>query len=110
VSSLFVEFARLAAKSRPFNLVVTNVPGPQVPIYALGARLTACYPLVPLYENQALGVALFSYDGRIYFGFNADWDALPDLHELVEATRTEFEALVAATGGHVMPAPIAGVG
>jgi diacylglycerol O-acyltransferase len=97
VSSLFVAFARLAARSRPFNLVVTNVPGPQFAIYALGSRMTACYPLVPLYENQALGIALFSYDGRIYCGFNADWDAVPDLHELVEAVEEEFGALVAAT-------------
>ena len=47
--------------------------------------MLACYPLVPLFANQALGVALFSYDGRLYWGFNADWDAVPDLHELVEA-------------------------
>jgi diacylglycerol O-acyltransferase len=98
VSSLFVGFARLAARNRPFNLVVTNVPGPQFPIYALGARMTACYPLVPLYENQALGVALFSYDGRVYAGFNADWDAVPDLHELVEAVGEEFAALAAVAG------------
>jgi len=109
VSAFFIEFARLAAKSRPFNLVVTNVPGPQFPIYALGARMIACYPMVPLYQNQALGVALFSYDGRVYFGFNADWDAVPDLHELVQATSEEFEALVSATVGRAAPAGVAGV-
>lgn len=99
LSALFVQFARLAARSRPFNLVVTNVPGPPFPVYALGARMLACYPLVPLYENQALGVALFSYDGRLHWGFNADWDAVPDLHDLVDAVDAEFAALCRAAEG-----------
>ena len=92
-TSLFTEFARLAALARPFNLVVTNVPGPPFRVYMLGAPMVACYPLVPLYANQALGIALFSYDGRLYWGFNGDWDALPDLHALVEAVANEIEAL-----------------
>jgi WS/DGAT/MGAT family acyltransferase len=95
---LFTEFARLAARSLPFNLIVTNVPGPQFPVYVLGAPMRACFPLVPLFQNQALGVALFSYDGRIYWGFNADWDALPDLHDLVEGVGREFAHLAAAAG------------
>jgi WS/DGAT/MGAT family acyltransferase len=93
-TTLFMLFARAAAASRPFNLVVTNVPGPQFPVYMLGSPMVACYPLVPLYNNQALGIALFSYDGRLWWGFNADWDALPDLHDIVEAVDTEFAALV----------------
>jgi diacylglycerol O-acyltransferase / wax synthase len=92
-TTLFTEFGRLAARARPFNLVVTNVPGPQFPVYVLGARMQACYPLVPLFRGQALGVALFSYDGRLYWGFNADWDTVPDLHELVTAVDGELEAL-----------------
>jgi WS/DGAT/MGAT family acyltransferase len=97
-TTLFMLFARVAAGSRPFNLVVTNVPGPQFPIYILGARMVACYPLVPLYRNQALGIALFSYDGRLWWGFNADWDALPDLHDIVDATGAELAALGEAAG------------
>ncbi len=97
-TTLFTLFARVAAVSRPFNLVVTNVPGPPLPVYVLGAQMLACYPLVPLYQNQALGIALFSYDGRLHWGFNADWDALPDLHDLVEAVGTEFEALCRVAG------------
>ncbi len=89
-SSVMVEFARLTALSRPYNMVVTNVPGPPRAVYIDGCRMESCYPLVPLFANQALGVALFSYDGRLYWGFNADWDALPDLHELVEAVRREI--------------------
>lgn len=92
-TALFTEFGRLAAYTHPFNLVVTNVPGPQMPVYIEGAKMLACYPLVPLFRNQALGVALFSYDGRLYWGFNADWDALPDLHELVTAVDAEFRAM-----------------
>ena len=96
---LFVQLARAAALTRPFNVVVTNVPGPQVPAYLLGARLCAAYPLVPLYRNQALGIALFSYDGSLFWGLNADWDALPDLHRLVDALAADFEELRKAAGG-----------
>jgi WS/DGAT/MGAT family acyltransferase len=95
-TTLLVEFARLAASTRPYNLVVTNVPGPSFPVYVLGAPMVACYPLVPLFQNQALGVALLSYNGCLYWGFNADWDVLPDLHELVTAVEHEIEALGAA--------------
>jgi WS/DGAT/MGAT family acyltransferase len=95
-TTLLTEFARLTALSRPYNIVVTNVPGPPFPVHVLGARMNACYPLVPLFQNQALGVALFSYDGRLYWGFNTDWDVLPDVHELVEGVCDEYAALCAA--------------
>ena len=105
-TTLFTLFGRLAARSRPFNLVVTNVPGPQFPTYIVGSRMLACYPLVPLFRGQALGVALFSYDGRLYWGFNADWDALPDLHDVVGAVEEEFVTLarVAGIGQPTQPA------
>jgi WS/DGAT/MGAT family acyltransferase len=92
-SSLFIGFARLGARSRSYNMVVTNVPGPQFPVYLQGAPMREIYPLVPLFTNQALGIALFSYDGGLFWGFNADWDAVPDLHELVGAVEAEFGAL-----------------
>ncbi|HVN85167.1 MAG TPA: wax ester/triacylglycerol synthase family O-acyltransferase [Candidatus Binatia bacterium] len=92
-TTLFSAFVRLAAVTHPYNIVVTNVPGPQFQSYFLGAPMRAVYPLVPLYTNQALGIALFSYNGRLFWGFNADWDALPDLHELADATSTEFNLL-----------------
>ena len=79
--------------------MVTNVPGPPAPVYMVGSRMLACYPLVPLFRGQALGVALFSYDGRLWWGFNADWDALPDLHDLIEATAHELDVLERAAGG-----------
>ncbi len=92
-SSLLTGMSRLAASQRSYNLVVTNVPGPPFPVFLNGARMLETYPLVPLFENQALGVALFSYDGSLYWGFNADWDAVPDLHDFVLAIEQEFETL-----------------
>ena len=93
LTSIFVFFARLATRQRAFNVVITNVPGPATALYLLGARMKEIYPLVPLAENQALGLALFSYDGALHWGLNADWDALPDLHDLVEYIDLEFESL-----------------
>jgi WS/DGAT/MGAT family acyltransferase len=84
---------RLTANSHPYNLVVTNVPGPQIPLYLLGARMREMYPLVPLFSDQGLGIALFSYDGRIFWGFNADRDLVPDLHDFVEAVADSFTEL-----------------
>jgi WS/DGAT/MGAT family acyltransferase len=93
LTSVFLFFARLATWQRSFNAVITNVPGPPAPVYLLGARMREIYPLVPLAHNQALGLALFSYDGGLHWGLNADWDAVPDLHDLVEDLVLEFEGL-----------------
>jgi diacylglycerol O-acyltransferase len=92
-TGLISRLARMGLSARAVNLVVTNVPGPPVPLYLVGAPLLEVYPVVPLGQNQALGIALFSYAGGFHWGFNADWDALPDLHHLVEAVDVEFEAL-----------------
>ncbi len=92
-TGLLAGFSKLGATRRAYNMVVTNVPGPPVPIFMEGARLLESYPLVPLFTNQALGIALFSYDGGLYWGFNADWDAVPDLHDFVQAVEHEFETL-----------------
>jgi WS/DGAT/MGAT family acyltransferase len=96
LTSLFLFLARIATRQRSFNIVVTNVPGPQFPVYLLGARMQEIYPLVPLAGNQGLGIALFSYDGRLYWGLNADWDALPDIHGMVTGLHEEFESLYKA--------------
>jgi diacylglycerol O-acyltransferase len=85
--------ALLSSRVQPFNLIVTNVPGPQFPLYLLGARMEAIYPQVPLFENQALGIALFSYNGKLFWGFNGDWDALPDLEVFVKDSEASFRAL-----------------
>lgn len=92
-TSVLSSMSRLAASRRSYNMVVTNVPGPPIPVFLNGARMIETYPLVPLFENQALGIALFSYDGSLYWGFNACWDAVPDLHDFVLAIEREVEVL-----------------
>ncbi len=92
-AALITEPSRLAATRRTFNMVVTNVPGPPMPIYLAGSRMAACYPLVPLFENQGVGVALFSYRNELHWGFNADWDVVPDLHDFVLAVEQEFQTI-----------------
>jgi diacylglycerol O-acyltransferase / wax synthase len=91
--ALLTQTVRMAVALRTYNLVVTNVPGPPVPLYLLGAQMTAVYPAVPLYANQGVGIALFSYAGDLYWGFNADWETVPDLHELVRAMAASFDEL-----------------
>jgi WS/DGAT/MGAT family acyltransferase len=88
---------RLAARARSFNLTVTNVPGPQIPLYLIGSRMSAAYPLGPLFLDQALNIALLSYDGKLHWGLNADWDVLPDLLDLVTAIRASFDEFLEAT-------------
>jgi len=93
----FLELSRSATRHRPFNVAVTNVPGPPMPLYFLGSQMRAIYPMMPLFPNQALSVAVLSYDGRVFWGFNSDWDALPDVHELVEGIGFHFRELHDAT-------------
>src|SRR3954468_19350814 len=91
--------ARLQSRQRFFNLTVTNVPGPQVPLYVMGRRLEAFYPKVPLVLNTALGIAIMSYDGRLFFGLLGDYDALADIDALagdVDAAIAELTALARA--------------
>jgi WS/DGAT/MGAT family acyltransferase len=96
--TIMAQAARLQARQRMFNLVVTNVPGPQIPLYLLGRQLDAMFPMVPLAANQALGIAIMSYNGQLNFGLNADYDALPDLEALADALRASIDELVAAAG------------
>jgi len=95
-SALLSVAMRLAMQASPFNMVVTNVPGPQVPLYLLGAPMIEAYPMVPLFVNLGLGIALFSYAGKVWWGFNADWDVIPDLHDFIGAVDASFAELCAA--------------
>jgi WS/DGAT/MGAT family acyltransferase len=88
--------ARLMRVSTPFNTVITNVPGPQSALYLLESRLLESHPHVPIMGTLGLGIALFSYDGALSWGFTADWDLVPDLHDLVSATEAAFAELRAA--------------
>ena len=82
---------------RLFNLVVTNVPGPQFPLYAAGARMLSMYPVVPLAKNQAVAIGLTSYDGGVYYGLNADRDAMPDIDVMAACIEESLSELVGST-------------
>lgn len=97
-STVLAVGARLAARAHPVNMVVTNVPGPRHPLYLLGARMVEAYPMVPLGLNMTLGIALFSNVDRLFWGFNADWDLIPDLHDFVTAVETSFAELLGPPG------------
>lgn len=92
-TSLVTGLMRVTVARRSYNVVITNVPGPPFPLSLLGARMEAVYPEVPLYDNQALGIALMSYDGGMYWGFHADWSVLDDLHRLADDVRASFGEL-----------------
>jgi WS/DGAT/MGAT family acyltransferase len=95
--------ARALARPLPAHLMVTNVPGPQRPLFLKGAELLAVYPFLPLMPHTALGVGVFSYNGKLFWGLSADPDLLPDLPRFSSALESSFEALAAAAG--VKPAP-----
>jgi diacylglycerol O-acyltransferase len=93
--------ARVAAAElrRGFQLSVTNVPGPQSPLYAAGARMVATYPVHPLLPGNALAIGVTSYDGGVYYGITADRDLLPDADLLGTCVREALDELVdTATG------------
>ncbi|HEV8563530.1 MAG TPA: wax ester/triacylglycerol synthase family O-acyltransferase [Actinomycetota bacterium] len=94
--ALHAAAARLASRGRWFNLVVSNVPAPQVPLYLAGARLAASYPSMPLNVNAALSIACTSLAGSMAFGLTADWDAVPDLDVLVRGIDDALADLTAA--------------
>ncbi len=100
--TLLDQGARLQAMQRLFNVTVTNVPGPQFPIFMLGRRLRAFYPEVPLVLNTALGIAIMSYDGRIFFGLLGDYEAMADIDDLAADLHLAIDELSAAAG---VPAP-----
>jgi hypothetical protein len=95
--TLLAQAARLQAVTRMFDLVVTNVPGPQFPLYLLGKRMLRCFPQVPLAAQQAVGIALLSYDGRIGVGLIGDADAAKDLPALSAALRASLDELKQAS-------------
>jgi diacylglycerol O-acyltransferase / wax synthase len=96
--TVLAQAARLVARQRAFNLVVTNVPGPQVPLFTLGRKMLEVYPVLPLSENTTLGVALFSYDGTVGFGLLGDYDLASDLGVLAEGIEKSISELLQAAG------------
>jgi hypothetical protein len=74
--------ARSLFATRLFNVTITNVPGPQIPLYYFGSKVQEIWPLVPIAASHAVGLAVFSYDGKLFFCINADRDTVPDLDVL----------------------------
>jgi diacylglycerol O-acyltransferase / wax synthase len=97
--ALHATAARLISRGRWFNLVISNVPAPQVPIYLGGARLVASYPVMPLGEHSGLSVACSSLGGTMAFGLTADWDAAPDLDVLTRGISDGVAQLASPTRG-----------
>jgi diacylglycerol O-acyltransferase len=87
----------------PFNMVCTNVPGPQYPLYLLGHKMLHCYPYVPIGGEMALNCAILTYNGTAYFGFSGDVHAVPDLRRLEALLLLSFTELKEAAAGR--PAP-----
>ena len=91
--------SRVAAnRMLPFNMTVTNVPGPQFPMYLLEARMVANYPMVPLWAQHGVGAALFSYDGRLLWGIHSDYDTLPDIDAFIDSIHNSAAQLIEAAG------------
>ncbi len=92
--TILAQASRLNFSTRLFNLIVTNVPGPQFPLYVLGREMLAAYPVAFLPENHALAIAIMSYNGQMNFGLLGDYDALPDIELIGETIARELATLV----------------
>jgi len=91
--------ARAVGSKRVYNLTVSNIPGPRVPLYVLGARLREAYPVVPIAESHALSIGIFSYAEHLHFGLYADPEALPDVASMPDALNAALLALRRSAGG-----------
>jgi WS/DGAT/MGAT family acyltransferase len=96
--AVLAQASRLQFSTRLFNLLVTNIPGPQVPLYILGKQLQDLFPLAFLPAGHALAVAIMSYNGRVEYGLLGDFDALPDIDVIAEGIDAALSELLGATG------------
>ncbi len=94
--TLLAQAARINFSTRLFNLIVTNVPGPQVPLYVLGRQLQDVFPVAFLPENHALAIAIMSYNGGINFGLLADYDAMEDVDSIADGLSASLDELLGA--------------
>jgi WS/DGAT/MGAT family acyltransferase len=93
--TILAQASRLNFSTRLFNLIVTNVPGPQFPLYVLGREMLQAIPVAFLPENHALAIAIMSYNGQLNFGLLGDFDALPDIAAIGEHLADELATLLA---------------
>jgi diacylglycerol O-acyltransferase len=98
--TLLAQASRLNFSTRLFNLIVTNVPGPQFPLYLLGREMEEIVPIAFLPENHALAIAIMSYNGKVDFGLLADYDAMPDLEDLAGMVEESLAELLGAARKH----------
>ena len=90
--TILAQASRLNFSTRLFNLLVTNIPGPQLPLYVLGRKLEDLFPVAFLPENHALAIAIMSYDGGVDYGLLGDFDALPDIDVIARGNRRRTAA------------------
>ena len=105
--TLLAQASRINFSTRLFNLIVTNVPGPQIPLYVLGRELEDLFPVAFLPQNHALAIAIMSYNGRINFGLLADYDSMEDVDAIAEGIGESLDELVEAAAqreGEATPA------
>jgi hypothetical protein len=102
---VLAQASRLNFSTRLFNLIVTNIPGPQVPLYVLGRQLDDLYPVAFLPENHGLAIAIMSYNGGLDFGLLADYDALPDVDLIATGIDAALQELLAVAKGKPRPGP-----
>ena len=104
--TILAQASRLNFSTRLFNLIVTNIPGPQVPLYVLGRKLVDLFPVAFLPEHHALAIAIMSYNGGIDYGLLGDYDALPDIDVIADGIDASLaELLVAARARSARTAP-----
>jgi len=94
--TLLAQAARLTFSTRLFNLLVTNVPGPQIPLYMLGRKLEEAFPMAFLAKNHALAIGVMSYDGQVNIGLLGDYDAMPDIDMVARGLNGALEELLEA--------------
>jgi diacylglycerol O-acyltransferase / wax synthase len=97
--TILAQASRLNFSTRLFNLIVTNIPGPQVPLYLLGRELEDLFPIAFLPKGHALAVAIMSYNGGIDYGLLADYDAMPDIDVIAHGLDDALAELLAAARG-----------
>jgi diacylglycerol O-acyltransferase len=93
--TILAQASRINFSTRLFNLIVTNMPGPQIPLFVLGHQIREVYPIAFLAHDHALAVAIMSYNGQLNFGLLADSQALPELDELAGWLSQAIEELLA---------------
>jgi diacylglycerol O-acyltransferase len=103
--TILAQASRLNFSTRLFNLIVTNVPGPQFPLYVLGRKMLEAYPVAFLPDHHALAVAIMSYNGQMNFGLLGDFDALPDIESIGASIAAELAGLVALAQDEHPPTP-----